>query len=280
MEFLKYDLQFFAEEGESENTQEVAEPVEETTENVEETTDSAEEEAAEPQQQSEEMNRVYADMRRRAEAEAQRKFEAKQRELDAQFAKTFGKFSNPKTNAPIKSAADYIAAFTAQERAQADEQLKSAGVDPSLIDRAIANSPELAEARQATEMFKNMQAQQMIQNDFAEVLRLDPSLKSASDITSQPNYMEVIGYCQNHPGTSFADAYKLVNFDRLASSKTAAAQQAAINQAKSKTHLTTPSGVAPSSEKEIPQSEIGRWKAMFPDKSGKELRSLYNKIKK
>ena len=46
------------------------------------------------------------------------------------------------TGAPIKSAADYAAAMAAQERLEMQEQMQQAGIDPSVIDRAIANGIE------------------------------------------------------------------------------------------------------------------------------------------
>jgi hypothetical protein len=75
-----------------------------------------------------------------------------------------------------------------------------------------------------------------------------------------------------------ADAYKLVNFDRLSSIKTQAAQQQAINQAKSKGHLSQTSGLADQDKtSDIPDSVLSQWKEWFPEKSMKELKALYNK---
>jgi hypothetical protein len=74
------------------------------------------------------------------------------------------------------------------------------------------------------------------------------------------------------------DAYKLVNFDRLSSSKTAAARQAVVNQVKGQAHLSNAPGISANDTLEdIPASMLEDFKDLFPGKSTKELKALYNK---
>jgi len=287
---LELNLQFFAEDAEADTSvidPEVADlegEVEtsdvDATENteVEETPDEKE---AEPvQQQTPEQNRIFANMRRRAEEEARNKYQAEQARIDAMYAEKFRGYTNPETGAPILTAADYVEAMAAQDRMEAKQQMQSAGVDPGIIDRAIANSPLMQQAQAAIEASNQMQSQRMIEEDMRNIIAFDPSVSSQQDIVMQDNFGEVVEYCNAHPGIRLSDAYKLVNFDRLSSIKSQAAQQQAINQVKSKGHLAQTSGLADQDKSEdIPESEIAEWREWFPDKTPKELKALYNKQK-
>jgi hypothetical protein len=280
---FRYNLQFFAEDGEgtSETTQEVATP--ETSEGevtTEEGTTEGEtgsnEEPAAPQVQSEEANRAFASMRR--EAEAARKQLA---EIDNAYARQYAGYKNPETGAPIRSAKDYIEAMAAQERMQAREKLRENNIDPDIVDRMIANSPVVRQAEAVTAELNNYRAQQMIEEDMKKVLAIDPTMTSKEDIYNDPSYASVVEYIGTHPGMRFDEAYKLVNFERLASSKTAAAKQAVVNQVKGQSHLSNAPGVTTNDGLEdIPASMLDDFKDMFPEKSMKELKALYNRTLK
>ena len=271
--FLKMDLQFFAEGGETSETPEAAEP--ETSE-AETETEGGEESA--PAAQTAEQNHVFAEIRRRAEADAQKKYNARQAEIDRQYAERFKGYTNPETGAPILTAADYMEAMAAQERAQAKAQMKEAGIDPDMLDRAIANSPVVRRAEEVERQNQAYQAQQMLDEDMKAIIDFDPTVGSAQDVIAQPNFQDVVLYCQAHPGTRMSDAYKLVNFDRISQARLQAGKQAAINQAKSKDHLTVVAGTNDTDKsRDIPADQIDQWKRWFPNKSAKELKALYNK---
>lgn len=277
---LVMNLQFFAEEGEdvSGGGETEAEPAEmpEASEGPETETTTGEnetEEPAEPQPQSKETNAAFANMRRQLEA-AQRE----KAEIDAMYAAQYGKYTNPETGQPIRSARDYYDALAAQERVNARNEMQQKGIDPSVIDNMIANSPAIREAKAATAELNNIKAQQMMEEDFKTVLSIDPTKSSAEDIINDPSYSAVVDYVSKVPGLRFSDAYKIVNFDRLSKSQTAAAKQSAINQVKGQSHLSTGGGITTgSSEEEIPASMIERYHELFPDKSNAELKALYNK---
>jgi hypothetical protein len=290
MNLFKYNLQFFAEGDEGAEGAEVAEPLETGTpetpetpedegtddEGAEDLGDEGEEEgAADPQ--SPEDNARYAAARREAEAQM-RQVQQAQAQVDQQFAQMFGKYKNPVTGQPIRNASEYIQAMQAQERMQMQEKLKSAGVDPEALDKAIANSPLVQNAQRMQMQFQQQQVQTMVAEDMRTIMQLDPSKTSEEDIINDPSYGQAIAYVQQHPGVRLSEAYKLVNFDRLMGNKSQAAQQAAVNQAKSKSHLKTVSGSAgDSKDAEIPASELSRWQQMFPDKTAKELKATYNR---
>ena len=275
---INLDLQFFAEgEGEaSVNSQEAAEPETDTT-NVDSTpeteTDSVTEEAAEPQTQSAETNRAFADMRRKMEAA-----ERKAAELDNLFASQFGQYSNPETGQPIKSAQDYLAAMQAQERAKAKEELKANNIDPEIVDRLIANSPIVKQAEAATAELNQFRVRQQMTEDLHKILAIDNSFSSVEELMQSPVMNDVVSFIESHPGIRADEAYKIVNFDRLSSSKGEAAKQAAINQVKGKNHLATGAAVnVDESAEDIPASQLEMYKEAFPGKTIKEIKALYNR---
>ena len=119
----------------------------------------------------------------------------------------------------------------------------------------------------------------MLENDYKEILELDPSLNSADEILNDPLMPLMMDKVAR--GMSLVDAYKIVNFDKLSSQKGQAAKQAAINQVKSKNHLATGAAlnVADAGD-EIPSNLVEKFKETFPEKSIKELKALYNKTRR
>ena len=231
--------------------------------------------AVSAQQQSAEENAKYAAARRKAESEMA--------SLDQMFASKFGKMKNPITGAPITSAKGYFEALEAQERLKAEQAIRQAGVDPTVLNNLIQNDPTIRAAQEVIARNNEAEANRMIEEDYAAVMKLDPTMRSAEDIVNDKSFGEVVSYCQNHPGTRLADAYKIVNWDRLSGYKADAAKQQAINSAKSKGHLKAASGEGSnSSEREIPAADRGRWYAMFEDyattpEGRKKIKALYNK---
>lgn len=271
-DLLTMNLQFFAEEGgegASENTSEVAEQAE-SGEVAETEPESVTEEVAEPQPQSPETNAAFANMRRQLQ-EANRRLA----DTDAMFAKQFGNYKNPETGEPIRSAKDYYEAMAAQERANAREQMKQNGIDPSVIDNLIANSPAVRQAQAATAELNSYRAQQRLDADCKEILALDPSINSVEEIMNDPSMPLMLEKVQ--AGMSLVDAYKIVNFDRVFASKEAAVKQQTVNQVKGKNHLATGASInVNDTEEDIPANLVNQYKEMFPEKSMKELKALYN----
>ena len=229
-------------------------------------------EPAEPQE-SEETNEApepQVDVNAIAAA-ARRKAEAEMKARDAEYARRFGNLVNPKTGQPIRSERDYLAALDAQEELKAKEQLKQSGVDPNLLDSFIANNPAVRQAQAVMAQAQQQATIGQINADVAELGKIDPSIVSLE--TVPPDVIRMSMERQ----MSLVDAYKIVNFGQVNSSQQAAIQQAAINQAKGKSHLNPVNGVAVQDNSvEIPQSELARWKAFFPDKSAEELKKMYN----
>lgn len=272
---LAMNLQFFAEEGEGAsegvNETEAAEQSVDEGEVTESGNEGVTEEAAEPQPQSPETNAAFANMRRQNQELSRRLAET-----DAMFARQFGQYKNPETGQPIRSAKDYYEAMAAQERANAREQMQQNGIDPSVIDNLIANSPAVRQAQAATAELNSYRAQQQLEADYKEILALDPSLNGVEDILNDPSMPLMTQKVAQ--GMSLVDAYKIVNFDRVFANKEAAVKQQTVNQVKGKNHLATGASInVNDTEEDIPASMVDKFKEMFPEKNMKELKALYNK---
>ena len=103
------------------------------------------------------------------------------------------------------------------------------------------------------------------------------TIKSKEDLVKLENFEDIVKLVEK--GNSLVEAYKLANFDKLVSKKQSAAEQAAINQAKSKSHLQKTGGVADTSTLlEIPERDIAEWKKIYPNLSASQLKEKYNKV--
>lgn len=220
--------------------------------------------------QDSDTNAQFAAARRRAEAE----FKAELERRDAEYARRFGNIVNPITGAPIKNEKDYFEALDAQETLRLNEQVQSAGIDPSVIEQMIARSPMVAQANMILETQRRNEADRLIAEGVAEISKIDPDIKSLQDIPQEqmPRIIERV-----KAGLSLSDAYKIENMDKLIGKSNDAATQRAINNAKNKNHLNTHSGISDNENlQEIPSEALEAWKMAYPELSYKELRKKYN----
>lgn len=271
-ELFPMDLQFFADEG-AEEPEVADQDVGDEPEETEETGDSEEGE------EEEDRDSIYAAARRRAESEAKARYEKKQAEMDAYYAELCKGRVNPETNMPITTEAEYREAMEAQRRMAVQQELQDKGVNPSVIEQYIANSPEIKESRRMLAELQDREARAQVEEDIKAILAIDRSYESADDLIGSDAFQSAIEMCKNTPGLRVQDAYKIVNFDNLRDAGAKAAKQAAINEAKGKDHLkATPNTQAGKESVEIPESEYSKWKRFYPDKSRKELNALYAKV--
>lgn len=261
------------------NEQPIAEVAE--TPSVDTVADASEKtpEAAAPAQ-SAEVNAQFAEARRRAEAEYKTKIDSERSRINGEVKRLFGNSVNPVTGTPITTFDEYIQAVEMQRKNAQEAMLKEKGIDPSIIQDMVNNSPAMIQAQKILAQNTETEAQRLIEEDMKIISTINPALKTVEDLVNHESYDAVVSYVQK--GNTLADAYKLANYDAITKTKTEAAKQAAINSAKSQSHLTATNSlsVGGDGEEEIPASELSRWKDMFPDASPKDLRAKYNRAKK
>ncbi|MED9905281.1 MAG: hypothetical protein UFG06_14015 [Lachnospiraceae bacterium] len=277
---LPFNLQFFADEDISENNPEAAEPeevidVQTDVDNEDNSTGVKEQEIAAPVQ-SQEDNAQFAAARRKAEAENR----AKEAEINRRIEERCKGTVNPKTGAPIKTIDDYFDAIDAQEEISRMNMLKEKGIDPALLEEAISKNHVVLEAQKVMERQKQADMDKRIENDIANITKINPSIKSVEDLAKEPNFAEVYERWQRSSyQDSLYDIYRIVNFDRLTNARADAAKQAAINQAKGKNHLETTGGSLAGNNNlvDIPVNELATWKEAFPEATMEQLKEKYNK---
>lgn len=231
-------------------------------------------------------NKVWEAARKRAEAEANRRYAAQNAAISARFE---GKV-NPLTNKPVRTVDDLLAYQDAQDQMRAKraedtvrQQLQAKGIDPRLLDAAVAGNPIILQAQQAMQAMKARQEQQAVEDgermfneQMEEIHGLDSSISGLDDLQKLDGFADFDKRVRN--GYTLTDAFVLTWQDRLATRKAEAAKQAAINAAKSKEHLTTTgTSAGKTTDVDIPAGEISVWRDAFPDETPAQLRTRYNK---
>lgn len=268
---MKLNLQFFGED----DIDEISENVEDATTQDDTEVDQGTEDDTEievsqqkPKQSAEE-NSKYAAARRAAEAEI--------RNRDAEFARRFSGFSNPITGAPILSERDYFAALDAQEELNQRQQLEQQGIDIDTLNNLISNNPAVRQAQAIIERTQQQEHERRFYAEMQAISQIDPDIQNVNDLLSQENANDVLA--KVNAGYNLVDAYKLVNFEKLAGRQAQASKQAAINAAKSKNHMTPTGGVADTSDDmQIPANQLDNWRSMYPGVSDKELNKKYTRV--
>jgi len=281
---MKYNLQFFAEEDvseevvapQTEDTDLSEETSYETPEEPEETPEIPEEKPEEKPVQSPEENAKYAAARREAEAR-EKAVRAEMARLDAQVAEQFGSYKNPITGEPVRSVQGYFDALNAQKQVQAQQQMQEAGLDPNLLNELIANNPVIKQAQQVLVSQQEQQFVNDVNEQMAQLHEMNPSINTPNDLLDMENYREFRGYIDR--GLNLVEAYRLVNYGKISQQSIDAAKQAAINQAKSTSHLQATTSVSDDAGKEmvdIPADELVFWKECYPELTPKQLKEKYN----
>lgn len=279
--WLTYDLQFFAEGEGADGGAEEAESADQSEVDGEEAEgeDADGEDGEESEEEEEDRDAIYAAARRRAESEAKAKYAKEQGVRDQWFANLCKGRVNPETNQPIRSEAEYIEALQAQQRVNATAQLTEKGIDPSLIENLLATNPTLMEAQRVIQEQQQREANAKVQEDIDNILKLDKTYANVDELVNSEEFQRAVQMCQNTPNLRLTDAYKIVNFDALRGAGIKAAKQAAINESRNKSHLSsTPNTPTGKGSVEIPEAEINKWQRMFPEKSRKDLNALYAKV--
>lgn len=217
--------------------------------------------------QSSEDNARYAAVRRRAESEARAKY---QREMD-EMNRRFAALAKANGVTDVDGAEAYLQrvekeSLDAQLR---DNQLTSDDIRKMVSDM-VENNPLVVEARETT-----VRAQ--LEADVKRIAKIDPDIKNADDLYASESFQDVLKAVQEQ-NLNVYDAYRLINFEKLMEKNGAASKQAAINQAKAKSHMEPVGGTAEpvSHEAEIPEKALAKWKRAYPNLTHEQLRKKYN----
>ena len=251
------------------NEQEAAEPAGES--HVEEGAETEQKPSDESSHhvQTDEENARYAAMRRKAEADAEKRMNA---ELDKSIA-SLG-LTDPYTNKPITNHAEmqaYRQRFVEEQRKEMQEK---AGMSPEDYKRFVDSLPEVQAGKAAQQKVMDLEIRAKIDSQMREIQMISPEIKSMEDLSKLDNFDKL--YDMVCKGYELADAYKVLNYDRLTAKAAEAAKQQALNSIGGKNHLqpVTPrgQGAVP-----VPADVVAEYRALMPEATDAEIQAHYNK---
>lgn len=249
------------------NEQEAAEPAGESQDGAEDEQKPSDESSHHVQ--TDEENARYAAMRRKAEADAEKRMNA---ELDKSIA-SLG-LTDPYTNKPITNHAEmqaYRQRFVEEQRKEMQEK---AGMSPEDYQRFVDSLPEVQAGKAAQQKVMDLEIRAKIDSQMREIQMISPEIKSMEDLSKLDNFDKL--YDMVGKGYELADAYKVLNYDRLTAKAAEAAKQQALNSIGGKNHLqpVTPrgQGAVP-----VPADVAAEYRALMPEATDAEIQAHYNK---
>lgn len=280
-------------EEEEAKSREVAEPgqqVEESensdlTQEKDTETDNGSAEDSKDKTMSREERAKFAAQRRKAEQDAA--IQAALQQQKAEFDRQMEAFlqglnlKNPVTGNAVTNMDEYNAMQKDQQQRQLQKNLREGKLLPedlqALIRSEMQEKEKTAPAAQVRQPAQQV-SQAQIDAELAEISRLDPSVKNLEDILALETGASFARAVKQ--GASFIDAFKMANFDRLQKAgreeSAKRAQQAALNNQRSKEHLTVTAQTGKGSEA-VPRETMEMYRMLMPGKSDDEITAHYNK---
>lgn len=272
-------------EVEGANEQEPAEPAQADTEEESESGDD-DGTADQTSGQTEEERRANAKRRREQErqqeiADAVQKALQQERQRNNQAMESFFKdagLTNSITGKPITNMREFAEWKTAYDDAKLKSDLKSGKLTQEDLNRMVADSPVVKQANAIIQKQRQEQVQGKIEEQLREIHEMDPSINSVEDLTKMDNYQDFYDLVKTSNMT-FVQAYKILNFDKLTSSRATAAKQAALNNQRGKNHLTGTAASRGSGSRSVPQDEMAMFRVFNPGATEQQILDYYNKQK-
>lgn len=226
--------------------------------------------------------------REQAAARREREFNARletEREKIVDEAVAAMGFTDPYSGKPIKTRAELEVFNRARADKELSESLEGSGIDPQIFNRLISNHPEIVHAREVAQAAEterrralDTSEQSRAAAELAEIQKIDPKIKSVTDLAALDNYGEI--YELVAAGTSISKAYKLVNQEAILAKERAATRQAVLNEISGKGHLqaTQQQGGA-REETPVTQTDRVRFQQMHGRKlTDTEIRTMKEKL--
>ena len=126
----------------------------------------------------------------------------------------------------------------------------------------------------ARSLLQQQEFEKIARADLAELHAAYPETKQYTDIRKLPkDILKKFGRFRD-AGLSAKEAYAAANPDGIRTNVATAVKKKSLHESKSHLHTTVPKGSKDNSIV-MPKSELNRWRDIFPDKSDKEIMSLY-----
>lgn len=127
---------------------------------------------------------------------------------------------------------------------------------------------------QARALLQQQEFEKLATADLAELHAAYPETKQYKHIKELPDDIKKKFGRFRDAGLSAKEAYAAANPDGIRNTVATAVKKQSLHNSKSHLHTTVPKGSKDTSIV-MPKSELARWRDLFPDKSDKEIISLY-----
>ena len=280
---INYNELFGVETDVGVNEQDVADPVaEEMPEGVEEQEPAApadeptETEVEETEAPVVDENAKYAAARRKAEAERDEAIARANAERKRTVEEILAviNMEDPYSGKRITNEEELAEYRKRHDEERSAEFKRRAGMDDGEYKSFVDNLPEVRAAREAEAAANYTKKRTEIEEDLKKIQSEDPSITSFAELTKTEGYKRISELYGK--GLSLHEAYRLVNYDKVVERATAASKQAAINAARSKSHLTATAQRGTGSL-DVPSDIMAQYRLFMPDASADEIRKHYNR---
>lgn len=147
-------------------------------------------------------------------------------------------------------------------------------MSPEDYKRFVDSLPEVQAGKAAQQKVMDLEIRAKIDSQMREIQMISPEIKSMEDLSKLDNFDKL--YDMVGKGYELADAYKVLNYDRLTAKAAEAAKQQALNSIGGKNHLqpVTPrgQGAVP-----VPADVVAEYRALMPEATDAEIQAHYNK---
>jgi len=204
-----------------------------------------------------------------------------QAEMDAFFAQA--NLKNTITGEAITNMQQFQEWRSAFDAAKLQRDLKAGKLTPESLQKAIDQTPAMQKVQQMVAQQDEARRQQdmaaaqaKVDAELKEIQKLDPTIKEVKDLLTQPYSKQFYEYVKK--GNSFLDAFYLANRERLEKATAEAARQQAMNNARSKDHLS-PTAARGGGAASVPAEELAMYREFMPGATDAEIQAHYNKYK-
>lgn len=217
--------------------------------------------------QTKEENAVYAKARRQAEAKLQRereKFESEKTKavtdgINAEIAAL--NLYDPNTGKQITDAAGLKAYRDGIAAKRMEQAAQSKGITSEELKQLVEMHPDVAAAKaereanaRAAEENARLEAQNRINADIAEIGKLNPSIKTFSDLRSLDKFPQIYDKIVKRR-YSVIDAYRTEYSDAVSDARVREAEQRVRNGTTGKAHMQTMTSHGEGA-KDVPNDEV------------------------
>lgn len=257
------------------------------SENDDADTDAKPEELTPEQRRQNAARRREQQQRETVNAAVQQALQEQQEKHNQQLGTVFShmQLTDIETGQPITTMEQFHKWQRDHSAKQLEQDLKAGRLTPEALDAAISAHPAVQQAQAIVEQAQQQaQAQQeaadkqRIDADMEKIRARDPSIQEVADLLKMPEYAAFKDYVAK--GHTFDEAHYLATRERREQEVAEAARQKALNDARSKDHLTGTTAARGAGAATVPANVMAMYRKLNPKASEAEIVAHYNKYLK